>query len=56
MTPTIVVQARAVRDAWLAERIREALSVTGGCWNRAAAQLGLDRANLRRLARRVGAR
>ena len=41
-------------DLFKRQRITEALANNRGNWTRAAQQLGLDRANLQRLARRLG--
>ena len=45
---------REAVDAFQARCIAKALSASNGNWSLAARQLGLDRANLQRLARRLG--
>lgn len=52
---TLTQEAAEVRDAWLRDAIAAAVRRARGCWARAAAEFGMDRNNLRRLARRVGA-
>lgn len=51
---TLLMLAAEIRDAWIRERIAETLALAVGNWTEAARLSGMDRANLRRLARRVG--
>lgn len=41
-------------DAYQRQRIQAALAISHGNWSQAAKQLGVDRANLQRLAKRLG--
>lgn len=47
-------RGRRVTDAWIRVRLGEYLALTHGNWSAAARLAGMDRNNLRRLARRVG--
>lgn len=52
---TLLELARKERDDWIRVRIQDTLRLTYGNWSEAARLSGMDRTNLRRLARRVGA-
>mgnify|MGYP003613882044 CR=1 FL=1 len=54
---SVVVPAGGLReavDAYQRRVIADMLAASQGNWTQAAQQLGIDRANLRRLARRLG--
>ncbi|WP_319244291.1 nitric oxide reductase transcriptional regulator NorR [uncultured Propionivibrio sp.] len=53
-TPTDILPLRQAVEAFQAQRIAAALAACDGNWSQAARQLGIDRANLQRLARRLG--
>ena len=53
-TPTTITPLRQAVEQYQRQLIATALAQTGGNWTQTALQLGVDRANLQRLAKRLG--